>query len=164
MNAKDAAQDSLDVAIHDGCALVECVAGNGAGGVAADAGQGEQLSRCPGELPVESFDDLLGRAVQVAGTRVVAEPLPQLEDRVEPGAGEALDRRESLQESLVVGHDRRDLRLLEHDLGDPDRVRVFGLSPGQITPVLSEPAEKGLLYLSAFQCFSLPQLWAGCPI
>ena len=38
------------------------------------------------------------------------------------GGGQGADAREAAQESLVVGQDGRHLRLLEHDLGDPDPV------------------------------------------
>src|SRR5437016_5793238 len=42
--------------------------------------------------------------------------------------------------------DPSDLGLVEHHLGDEDRVRVARRAPGQITPVLAKPSQKPLVH------------------
>ena len=42
----------------------------------------------------------------------------------------------------VARDDAFDLGLLQHDLGDEDRVRIAGPSPGQVAALLGEPAEE----------------------
>ena len=56
--------------------------------------------------------------------RVVAEAAPEREDLVVLRGRERLERGEPREEALVVRDDRRDLRLLQHHLRDPDAVRV----------------------------------------
>ncbi len=57
-----------------------------------------------------------GGAVEVSCATVVAEPLPGLEDPVLGGSRQVPDGRKGLQEPLIVGDDRLDPGLLEHDL------------------------------------------------
>jgi hypothetical protein len=47
-----------------------------------------------------------------------------------------------VQPLVVIRHDGGDLRLLEHELGDEDCVRVSGPAPGEIAAVTTMPAEK----------------------
>ena len=52
--------------------------------------------------------------------------------------------REALHEALVVRDDRLHLSLLQHDLGDPDRVGVVDL-PGKVLAAVDvEPREQAL--------------------
>ncbi len=73
--------------------------------------------------------DFLGGAVQRTGATVVAQAGPLREDRVFGGGGERGDVGEPFEESFVVGDHGGHLRLLEHDLRDPDRVGVACAPP-----------------------------------
>ena len=64
------------------------------------------------------------RGEQVPGARVVAEAAPEREDLVLWRRRERRQRRESRDEPRVVRDHRRDLRLLQHHLREPDAVRV----------------------------------------
>src|SRR5262245_42802187 len=90
--------------------------------------------------------DLARSAVQVEGAAVVAEALPLADHVAGRGGRERLDRGPALEESEVARDDARDLRLLGHDLGDEDRVRISGAPPRQVAAVLVEPGEKGRLH------------------
>ncbi len=145
-DAEDPAQDSRHIAVHQRLAPTEGDAGDGPGGVAADARQRQQILSGLGQMTAESCDNFLRGPVQIPGARVVAETLPQFDHRIETSARQLLDGREPLEKPLVVGHHRRDPRLLQHDLGDPDGIWIFGSSPRQISGIFREPVEKGLLH------------------
>src|SRR6185503_9097493 len=65
---------------------------------------------------------------------VVAEPAPEPQHLVLRGTGERGRGRIGFQKPLVVRNDRRDLRLLQHDLGEPDAIRVARSLPRQPAP------------------------------
>src|SRR5436305_1489399 len=71
------------------------------------------------------------RLVQVPRPAVVAQPFPELQHVLLVGGGEVGQRWKGCQEALEVWDDRDNGRLLEHDLADPDAVRVTVLAPGQ---------------------------------
>ncbi len=81
-------------------------------------------------------------AVQVDGAAVVAEPLPLDDHLAERRGGERLDRRPALEPATPARDHALDLRLLQHHLADEDRVRIAGLPPREIPPVLAVPSQK----------------------
>ena len=80
--------------------------------------------------------------MQVQPAAVVPEPLPLADDVRGRGGGESVDVGPALQPGLVPRHDAADLRLLEHHLGDEDRVRVARPAPRQIGAVRGKPGEE----------------------
>ena len=79
-----------------------------------------------------SRDDLLRGAMQVARAAVVAEPGPVSQHRVQPRARQMPHGRESREKATVVGNHGGDARLLQHDFGDPDGVRIARAAPFEI--------------------------------
>jgi hypothetical protein len=69
--------------------------------------------------------------MEVPAARVVAEAAPGREHVLLGGFGERVHVGKAREEALVVGDDRGDLRLLQHDLGEPDAVGVTRALPGQ---------------------------------
>src|SRR5580704_4227864 len=67
---------------------------------------------------------------------VVAETAPELENALDRRHREAGHVGKGGQKALVVRNDRRDLRLLQHDLREPDPIRVARVLPGQVTPAV----------------------------
>ena len=132
-----AREDALDVAVEDRRARAEREAGDRRRRRASDAGQARDVGERFRKLPGVPLDHELRGAVQVTGTRVVAEPAPQTQDVVLARGGEAGDVGKPGPEALVVRDDGRDLRLLQHDLGQPDRVRVARALPGQVVAALA---------------------------
>ena len=58
------------------------------------------------------------------------------------GGGKVIYRRKAFQEAFPVGNDGGDLRLLEHDLGDEDVVRVGRAPPRQVAAVRVVPPQQ----------------------
>jgi hypothetical protein len=79
------------------------------------------------------LDQGLCGAVQIAGPAVISQPFPELENIVLVGSSEICDRGETGEESLEVRDDGNNRRLLQHDLADPDLVRIARLPPRQRT-------------------------------
>ncbi len=122
---------------------IEREGGDGSGDVRADARERLELGDRVGEAPPAPEGDRPGRRVEVAGAGVVARTLPDLEDPVERGGGERLDRRERDAEPLEVRDRLGDAGLLEEDFGEPDPVRIAVASPGEGPSVPGEPGEEG---------------------
>ena len=79
-----------------------------------------------------SRHDRLRRRMQMMRAAVVAEAAPELEHAVDRRRGQRAHVGKGVEEALVVRDDRRDLRLLQHDLGQPDPIRVARALPRQI--------------------------------
>ena len=60
--------------------------------------------------------------------------------------GERLDRRPALEPGEVPRNDAFDLGLLQHHLGDEDRVRVARVTPGEVAAVRREPRRQEPLH------------------
>ena len=92
------------------------------------------------------LDDGTGAGMKVAGARVIAEPLPQLEDFVERGRGERRNIGPARHESVKIGFDCRHGRLLQHDFAEPYAIRVGADAgrrpPRQVTSVAVVPGEQ----------------------
>ena len=70
-----------------------------------------------------------GGTVQVAGAAVVAKPLPEEQHILLGSRGQVRHAGKRAHETLEVGDYGRDLRLLQHDLADPDAIRVAVAAP-----------------------------------
>ena len=57
---------------------------------------------------------------------------------------QSLDIRTDLEKARIVRLDRLNARLLEHDLGKPDAVRILGMSPRQVALVFAVPLQEGV--------------------
>jgi hypothetical protein len=137
-----AAKHAHDVAVHERFALPERDAEDRARRVVTDARERAQEVALVRDFPRVTFHDLSRRRLQASSARVVAEPLPGGEHGVLGRSGERLERREALHPALVVRDRRRDLRLLQHDLAHPDRVRVPGSAKGEVTAVFPVPGDQ----------------------
>src|SRR5437762_3047726 len=120
------------VAIEDRKTLSARERENRPGGRAADTGERGERVEALGELPAVLVKDVQRRAMEVAGARVVAEPGPEVQHLIHRGRGERAHIREALHEAPVIGHDGRDLGLLQHDFRHPDAIRGAVLLPGKI--------------------------------
>ena len=130
-DAAVARQHALDVAVQYRAAFVLGQRADRGGGGTADAGQFEYLFELARKFAVMFFDDDLRGAMQVAAARVIAEAAPVREHLLFGRGGECGDGRERCDEALVIGDDGGDLRLLQHDLGQPHTVGIRAL-PGQV--------------------------------
>ncbi len=135
-DAEVARQHALHVAIENRESFVPAQRENRAGGGAADAGQARHLIEGARELAAKLIANAHGRAMQIARARVVAEAGPEVQHVVDRRIGQRRDAGEALHEAQVIRHDRRDLRLLKHDLRHPHAIRRAVVLPGKIVPAV----------------------------
>jgi len=83
------------------------------------------------EFAAELFYQHPGRLLEVAGAAVVTEPLPEFHQPFVVDFCQRFQRRELGHEALVIGADRLDAGLLEHDLRDPDAIGRRVVAPRQ---------------------------------
>ena len=125
--------DALDIAVDRGGASIESDGGNGRRGIGANTGQRTQSSNFAREFAGMSLDHDAGAGMQVAGARVIAESLPELQNLVERGCGQRPNIGPTCHESVEIWADSRHRRLLQHDLAEPDAVGI-GLHSGRRPP------------------------------
>ncbi len=111
-------------------------------GVPSDAGQRRERLRIGRHAAAMVADDGPRGRMQVHRAAIVPQALPDLENRLVGCLGEGLDGREPREKPLVVRDDRGNLRLLEHDLADPDAVRIGRSPPRQVAAGPAEPREQ----------------------
>jgi hypothetical protein len=80
--------------------------------------------------------------VEVAGSRVIAETFPALEDLPEVGRRQGMDVRKSLDKIAIISDNGIYPGLLEHDFGDPDTIRIPCPTPWKVAAVSLEPREE----------------------
>ncbi len=136
---EQAREDAGDVRVDGGDGQIEGEAGDGSDGVASHAGESRDGGGVGGELAAVFGDNLFRGGVEIARARVVAESLPHAEHLGFRGGGEFGKIGEAREPLFVKRDDGRDLRLLEHDFGNHDRVRIVRAPPREIAPVLREP-------------------------
>src|SRR5207302_1803925 len=106
-------------------------------GRAPYSGQSGELGKSWRKFAPEFVADAYAGPMHVARTRVIAEPGPQVEHVIDGCIGKRTHGWKSLQEALVVGNDRRDLRLLQHDLRHPHAIGRAVALPGKIVSALA---------------------------
>ena len=149
--AEVASEDALDVAIDGSDGLAKSDRGHGRGGVDADAGKTAEGCRSGGNLSLMFGDDGAGGFMEGACAAVVAEAAPQGEDFGFFGVGEGLESGKTGHEARVVIDDDGDAGLLQHGLGDPDRVGIAGEAPRQFAGMFIKPLQKILAEIHVFQ-------------
>lgn len=113
-----------------------------AGGVFANTWQLTQSARLGRKRAVRrrpALRHFTREPMEVAGARIVAESFPGLTHLTGARAREVGEVRESIEESAVVIEHAGHLRLLQHQLGDEDAIRIPGPSPREITAVRTIP-------------------------
>ena len=142
---RDPGEDAGNVGVDDRGGQVVGKGVDRARRVAAHAWKGGDFFQVARELAAVLVADGLRGAVEVPGTGVVAQTLPEAEHVFLRGVGEGADRGETLQPAAVIIQDRDDLGLLQHELADHHRVRVARVPPGQVASVPGEPVrQRGL--------------------
>ena len=130
------------IGFKNGQSLIRSERENRACRVAANARQGQHLVVIGGKPPFVPRYDHSRRPVQLPGTPIVAQSLPVAQNFRFLGLGQRTGVGKSPQEPLVVAQHRDDLRLLEHDLADPNGIGIAGIAPRQIAPMAAIPGEQ----------------------
>ncbi len=111
--------------------------------IRSDAGQRLEFPNGRREFSSPFAHEPPGGRVEVMGPRVVAGPLPELEDPFRPRARERPEGGERPHEPLEVRNRLVDASLLQENLRHPDAVRSSVGAPGQLSVVRAVPREKG---------------------
>ena len=136
-------EQTADVCLDDRDRLIESERRNRVCGVTTETGESADLIDVLREdAPVLSDDDFRG-GVQIAGTRVITKPLPRVQHVGIRGARKAGEIGEAVEPASIIWNDRGDLRLLEHEFGDKNRVGIGRVTPRQVAAVFPIPCEKG---------------------
>ncbi len=98
--------------------------------IVANPRKGAQLAQIIGELPVMAFDDGAGAGMEVAGARVIAGSLPQMQHLIERRCGQCTKIGPACHELVKIGADRRHRGLLQHDFAEPHPVGIGALARG----------------------------------
>ena len=107
--------------------------------IVAHAGQRAHAFVGDREYPAKPRHDLPRGSMEVTGTAVIAQPLPQFEHLVLGRSCQCGDVGEPLRKAQVVLQSLRHARLLQDNLRKPYPVRVTRATPGQVTAFAGEP-------------------------
>jgi len=125
-------QHPRDVAVDQRRPLAERDRRDRPGGIRADPGHLAQLGGARRQRPAELRIDRPCPGMQVARARVVAEPGPRGEHVVQRRVRQRRHGGKLRHPALPVRDHRCHPGLLQHDLADPDRIRVAGPPPRQV--------------------------------
>jgi len=89
------------------------------------------------------FHDHERGGAEIPGAGVIAETLPCVENVAFRGCREGSEIGETAEPVIIIRNDSGDLGLLEHELGDEDRVGVRRVAPGKIAAIFAIPGKKG---------------------
>ena len=98
------------------------------GGIGPDAGQVGERRLALWKRSTVMRDHRLGAGMQMPRARVIAEPGPQLEHVLERGCRERAHVRPARGKAREIRRDRLRRGLLQHDLGEPNPIRVGPLA------------------------------------
>src|SRR5439155_21047349 len=142
-DAVAAREHALDVAVENRSAATEGERRDRRGARAPDARNLLDLVYRIRESAAVLGDELSSGPMQVARAGVVAEAAPEPQHLVLVRASERLHVGKAGHEALVVGNDRRHLRLLQHHFREPDAVWVARVLPGKpFAPVTALPGDE----------------------
>jgi hypothetical protein len=122
-------EDAADVAIHRRHRNSEGDGSDRCRRVISNAREAPERIGMARNLSTVFRDDFPYRTVQISSSSVIPEPRPEREDVLGFGRRECLGIGESLHPSLEVGKSGIDPRLLEHEFGNEDAVRIRRVPP-----------------------------------
>ena len=115
----------------------------------ANTRQGDQVTRLTRKLPAPIPYDPLSGIVERQSASVVAHALPSVQNIGRRGLGKRLHSRKAIEPHRHARLHARHLRLLQHDLGEPDDIRVARSAPRKVAitqdPFRTNHRTKGVL-------------------
>jgi hypothetical protein len=127
-----ARQHALHVAVENRAARAEGEGRDRRSGRAADTGQRRDRRRFARKGAGMIGDDRLRGPMQHVRAAVVAQSAPLFEHALDRRRGKARHVGKRRDEPFEIRDDGRDLRLLQHDLGQPDPIRIARVLPGKV--------------------------------
>ena len=131
-----------DIPVHCRCRQVKANGTDSAGGIIPHAGECPHLFPRAGKLSLILLRQLHRSPPEVRCTAVVAQPLPALVDLLLRRFRQCLYRGKLRQKPLVVAFHRLHTGLLQHDLRQPDPIRLPILPPGQFPCMAGIPRQQ----------------------
>jgi hypothetical protein len=140
---KQARQNASSIGFDNWNWLIKRKRGDGIGRVTTDTGQFTDCREIARKSAPMAMVDGFRNRMQVAGSRIIPEALPRVEDVTFRRPGEGGEIRETAKPLIIIRDNGGNLSLLEHELGDEDGVGVAGLAPGKETAVCMVPTRQG---------------------
>jgi ribonuclease HIII len=141
-NIEQAREQAGHVGFYHWQGLMESKGGDCVRRVTPDAGQlpdgGDVIGK---NAALPAVQDFCG-GVEISRALVIAQALPTAKHIVFRGARQRNEIGETAKPLVVIRNYRGDLRLLQHEFGHQNRVRIAGLAPGEIAAMLAKPAQK----------------------
>ena len=137
-----AGEDPVHIAIYHGGRQSKANGADGRSGVISHTLEGRNALQS-GRKCTQS-DDLLRSGVQVPGTGIIAQTLPEAHHLVFGGGRQVLNRWKTFQETFPVIHALNNAGLLEDNFTEPHGVRVLRAAPGKVPAVARVPVQYGL--------------------
>lgn len=136
---ENARKQTRDIRFDNRHRLIERESCDGVSGVTADTGKFAKGGRIARQNSTMSILYDLRDGEEIACAAVVTESLPGVQDVVLRRAGQGGEIGEPTEPLIIIRDNGSDLRLLEHELGDEDGVRIVPASPGKGAAVRSIP-------------------------
>ena len=144
VEVEQAAQDAIDISVQHSIWSIGREGCDGRGGIVSHPPQGAYRGVIGREVSAVFGDHLSSRSVQVSGTAIVSQSLPQLQHLILIGGSQRADGGVAFRKTEIVFHALHDARLLENDLRQPNAVRVVGFAPRQGAMILAIPRNQGV--------------------
>ena len=132
-------QNATGVRFDDRNRLIKSKAGHCVRGVFPNSGKLSHLLDSLWEVSAMSIHNRFCCGAEISRASVVAEALPRAKHLIFRSARQGGEIGKRAQPLVIIRDDGGDLRLLEHELGDEDCVRVARAAPREITAVATMP-------------------------
>ena len=137
-------KDARNIRVENGRPLPECEASNRTRRISTDPFERQQRVFIVRQLAVVACDGLSRDRLQPLRPDVVAKWTPRSRDVRLVRNRQCVKRGKFLEPLGVLGQHTVDLRLLQHDLGHQNVIRVVSAAPRQIASVTAVPREQAL--------------------
>ena len=142
LDIEKSGEQPRDVGFHDGRGFIERESGDGVCGIAADPRKIPNRLQLPRKAAAMFFHHSDGRSAEITSTGVIAKTLPGVQNILFGSGCQSGIIGETPQPLFIIRDDGGDLRLLEHELGDEDGVRIVGVTPGKVAAVFTIPRKE----------------------
>ena len=142
---KQARQNASSVGFDNRNWLIKGERRDGIGRVTTDTGQLPDWREIARKSASMAMLDGFRNRMQVAGSRVIAEALPRVEDVTFRSLGQGGEIWEAAEPLIIIRDNGGNLSLLEHELGDEDGVGIASLAPREGAAMAAIPAKQGEL-------------------
>jgi hypothetical protein len=135
-------QHASGVGFNDRNRLIKGKAGHCMRGVFPDSGKLSHLLNSPWEVSAMPIHNRFCCGMEISRASVVAKALPRPKDLVFGSLRKRGEIGKPVEPLVIIRDHGDDLRLLEHELGNQDCVRIADSAPGEIAPMPTIPTQQ----------------------